>query len=77
MQDDKTGVLIYNDAPHFHLVERGHQLVRGGKLGEGGKVVGFVPGKHMMEKTKNEYEEIVPEKLEKILDDILKERDLD
>ncbi|MCI8951617.1 MAG: hypothetical protein HFG50_15815 [Lachnospiraceae bacterium] len=77
VQDDKTGVLIYNDAPHFHLVERGHQLVRGGKLGEGGKVVGFVPGKHMMEKTKNEYEEIVPEKLEKILDDILKERDLD
>jgi len=77
VQDDKTGVLIYNSAPHFHLVERGHQLVRGGKLGGGGKVVGFVPGQHMMEKTKDEYEEIVPERFEKILDDILKERDLD
>ena len=31
----------------------------------------------MMEKTKDEYEEIVPERFEKILDDILKERDLD
>lgn len=71
VQDDKTGVLVYNNAPHFHLVERGHQLVRGGK------VVGFVPGQHMMEKTKDEYEEIVPERFEKILDDILKERDLD
>lgn len=67
---------IYNDAPHFHLVENGHQLVRGGKLGKGGKVVGFVQGKHMMEKTKDEYEEIVPERFKKILDDILKESDL-
>lgn len=71
VEGDKTGVLVYNSAPHFHLVERGHQLVRGGR------VIGFVPGKHMMEKTKDEYEEIVPERFEKILDDILKECDLD
>lgn len=77
MEDDKTGILVYNNAPHFHLVERGHQLVTGGKLGKGGEVVGFVPGQHMMEKTKNEYEEIVPERFEKILDDILKGSDLD
>ena len=30
-------------AYHGHLVEFGHQLVRGGKLGKGGKVVGHVP----------------------------------
>lgn len=68
---------IFNNAPHAHLVEDGHQLVKGGKLGKGGKIVGFVPGKHMMEKTKDEYDEIVPERLEKMVDDILKERDLD
>lgn len=70
VEEDKTGVLVYNSAPHFHLVERGHNLVRGDKI------IGFVPGQHMMEKTKDEYEEIVPERFEKILDNILKERDL-
>lgn len=30
-------------APHAHLVEDGHLLVLGGKLGEGGVVVGQVP----------------------------------
>lgn len=29
-------------APHAHLIEYGHQLVKGGKLGQGGKVIGFV-----------------------------------
>jgi HK97 gp10 family phage protein len=30
-------------APHAHLVENGHAVVMGGKLGEGGRVVGHVP----------------------------------
>lgn len=78
MQDDGVAsrAIVYNDAPHAHLVEDGHRLVKGGKLGNGGRVIGFVPGQHMMKKTKDEYEEIVPERFEKILDDILKERDL-
>ena len=71
-KDDKTGITIYNDAPHFHLVELGHNLVKGKE----GRVIGFVPGQHMMEKTKNESEEIVPERFEKTLDDILRESDL-
>jgi len=29
-------------APHTHLVEEGHQRVKGGKLGKGGRVVGKV-----------------------------------
>lgn len=74
VEDDKTGVTIYNDAPHFHLVEQGHNLVKG--KGENARIIGFVPGKHMMEKTKNEYENIVPQRFEEILDDILKECDL-
>jgi len=53
------------------LIENGHNLVRGGR------VVGFVEGKHIMEKTRNEYESVVPERFENMVDDILKERDLD
>lgn len=30
-------------APHAHLVEYGHDLVKGGKKGRGGRVVGHVP----------------------------------
>ena len=71
--DDGVGAtaLVWNSAPHFHLVENGHQVVRGGR------VVGFAPGKHIMEKTRNEYEDIVPERFEKMVDDILRESDLD
>lgn len=71
--DDGLGAtaLVWNSARHFHLIENGHQLVRGGR------VIGFVPGKHIMEKTRNEYEDIVPERFEKMVDDILRESDLD
>ena len=70
--DDNLGaaVLIWNSARHFHLVENGHQLVRGGR------VIGFVPGKHIMEKTRSDYKDIVLERFEKMVDDILKESDL-
>lgn len=71
--DDNLGatVLVWNSAPHFHLVENGHNLVRGGN------VIGFVPGKHIMEKTRHEYEDIVPERFEKMIEDVLKESGLD
>ncbi len=62
--------LVWNSAPHFHLIEDGHNLVRGGR------VIGFVPGKHIMEKTRNDYKDIVPKRFEKMIDDILKESDL-
>ena len=73
--DENLGMtaLIWNNAPHFHLVENGHNLVKGGKLGKGGRIVGFVPGKHIMERTRNEYKDIVYERFEKMVDDILKE----
>ncbi len=70
---DRSGAaaLVWNSAPHFHLVEDGHQLVRGGR------VIGFVPGKHIMEKTRTDYKDIVPERFKKMVDEILKESDLD
>lgn len=63
--------LIWNSARHFHLIENGHNLVKNGKI------IGFVPGKHIMEKTRNDYKDIVPEKFEEMIDEILKESDLD
>lgn len=62
--------LIWNSARHFHLVENGHNLVRLGKI------IGFVPGKYIMEKTRREYQEIVPERFEQMIDEVLKESDL-
>lgn len=62
--------LVWNSARHFHLIEDGHNLIRGGRT------VGFVQGKHIMEQTRYEYENIVPQRFEEMVDDILKESDL-
>lgn len=63
--------LVWNSARHFHLIENGHNVVRGGR------VVGFVPGKHIMEKTRNDFQDTVPERFREMVDEILKESDLD
>lgn len=54
-------VMCYNSAPHFHLVEKGHELIIKGANR------GFVEGRHMFEKTVDEYEKIVPQELEAII----------
>ena len=71
--DDNVGAtaLVWNSARHFHLIENGHNLVKGGRI------IGFVAGKHIIERTKNEYEDIVPQRFQQMIDDILKECDLD
>ena len=71
--DENMGAtaLVYNSARHYHLIENGHNLVKGGQI------IGFVPGKHIMEKTRNEDENIVPQRFEQMVDDILKGSDLD
>lgn len=53
-------------APHFHLVERGHNQ----KTKSGTK---WIPGVRMLERTVEEYEEIIPKEVEKWLEDIFKE----
>lgn len=70
VEGDTTLALVYNSARHFHLVENGHNLVRGGQ------VVGWVPGKHMMEQTRNEYQDVIPERFEKLCDETLRRHDL-
>ena len=72
MMDDgnATAALVYNSARHFHLVENGHDLVRGGHK------VGWVPGKHMMQNTQKEFESIVPKRFEELVDTTLRGHDL-
>ena len=80
---------VRNDAkiaPHAHLVEFGHRIVKGGPLNvpkkelEGssprnqGKVIGLVEGKHMYRNALNELEEELiqdaEDKIEKVLGDV-------
>lgn len=63
--------MVWNSAPHFHLIENGHNIVKNGRI------KGFVPGRHIMEMTRNDFQEIVPERFRQMIDDILKESGLD
>ena len=66
-----TEVQIRNKAPHFHLVENGHEkYIRGKSTG------GFVPGKHYAERTRQEYEDKFPDEIEEFLDEILRGNNL-
>ncbi|HAR85883.1 MAG TPA: hypothetical protein DCR69_09130 [Clostridium sp.] len=57
----------YNIAPHTHLVESGHRLVRGGK------VIGWVPGKHMYRNAINSTANEIENKADAMLDKLMKE----
>lgn len=52
---------------HCHLVEHGHNLVIKGKN------IGFVPGKHMMEKAVKSYEDKSEQMALELIDKLLKE----
>ncbi len=55
-------------APHFHLVENGHQLVN-----KNGETVGYVQGKHMIATTVASYDSVMNKEMDKMTDKILKE----
>ena len=68
-------------APHFHLIENGHnqvsQKTRNGKtIKGGGKVIGFVPGRMIVHQAREEFREKLPEIMEEMLHKILRESDL-
>jgi hypothetical protein len=54
-------------APHFHLVEHGHDLVRNGQT------VGHVQGTHFFENTVKEHEAEMPSVVSNMIDELLKE----
>lgn len=58
-------------AKHFHLVENGHE-----QQDRKGNTIGFVPGRHMVEKTRNEFESIMPRLMDSMIDDILRKSGL-
>ncbi|HEX2986095.1 MAG TPA: HK97 gp10 family phage protein [Caproiciproducens sp.] len=68
-QAGSTLFLEFNSSsPHFHLVERGHRIVD-----KDGKEHGFKSGVHMVENSSNEFEEEMPEDVEKWLDKFTEE----
>lgn len=57
----------YSIAPHTHLIESGHKLIRGGK------VIGWVPGKHMYRNAINSTANEIENKADAMLDKLIKE----
>ena len=49
--DAQYNIRVYNGAPHAHLIEYGHNMVT-----HDGKLVGFVPGKHILENSALAYQ---------------------
>lgn len=57
---------FFSTAPHFHLIERGHRNVA-----KDGREIGFVPGQHMVEKTAQEFETVVPQEVDRFLNRVI------
>lgn len=74
----------HKKAPHAHLVEYGHKLVKGAKTKTGkhgqkvnikgsGRVIGWVSGKHMYRNALNELEDELMQDAEKLADRLVGE----
>lgn len=68
---DEKAIRVYSSAPHGHLIEYGHVLVKGGKRGKGGKEIGFVRGKNIFKNSKEAFKETFYKDNEKFIDDML------
>ena len=64
-------VEISAKAPHFHLVEKGHELKTAS-----GKTIGFVQGVHFLDKATKEYEDKYEDHVEKMIENLLKKEKL-
>ena len=58
---------ITSKSPHFHLVEKGHNLVKDGQI------IGWVNGRFQMETTVKKYQEELPRSVKKMVDQLLNE----
>lgn len=63
-------VEISAKSPHFHLLERGHEIILNGKY------MGFYPGQHMMADAISVNRREMPKAVEDMVDALLKERGL-
>ena len=67
--DAKYNVMVYNTAPHAHLIEDGHKMVT-----HKGEIIGFVPGKHILENSTIAFEETFLKDIEtKLASKVIKE----
>lgn len=64
-------VTISAKAKHFHLIEHGHELVT-----HDGRVIGFVPGYHMLDQAVKKADKEFPEAVSKMVDELMKEAKL-
>ena len=82
-------VRVQSQAPHAHLVELGHELVRGSGTRKNGRKLntleraikgiqskGRVEGRHMLENSMNEMENTFDKSVQKLLDDLTGEVEL-
>lgn len=70
--DNNTwGVRVYSNAPHAHLIEDGYDLVKGGKKGKGGRVIGKVKDKKVFSKFEKDYANNFFKECENLVDDLL------
>lgn len=65
--DNIWGVRIYSNAPHSHLIEDGHNVVRGGK------VIGKVKGKKVLSKFEKDYAKKFYKDCENLVDELLED----
>lgn len=59
-------IRVYGASPHAHLIEYGHK-----KINKSGEEVGFVQGKHIFEKSANDFENKFYEDTEQFLDNLI------
>lgn len=66
-------IIAINNTVHYaSYVEYGHRIVVGGKIGEGGKVIGFTAGHFMLTRAEERVRGISDELLKKRLDEFLR-----
>lgn len=69
--NERQFVDISAKSPHFHLLENGHQLVS-----HKGRVLGFVPGYHFMDRARKDHAKKLPERMEKMVNNLLESENL-
>lgn len=69
--NERQSVDISAKSPHFHLIEHGHEL-----LSHKGEHIGFVDGKHLMDATRKDYQQKLPERIEKMANNLLESENL-
>lgn len=66
-QGDTWAIRAYSTAPHAHLIEDGHNIVRGGEI------VGHVTGKKIFQSAERKFSEDYFKDVEQFVDDVLDE----